>query len=96
VNKGKNKPITESKSCELCDNPRVKGERYCPRHRTAKLKEMKEAGYFTDTEERTVFEYERQQNERMRSQRQRDAVEDMMDRLDSYRDRANENEPANL
>lgn len=74
---------------EPCANAAVKGEKYCRPHRAAMLKEMEAAGYFVDTNEKTVYEYERQHNQA--SGERSSAVEDMMDRLDSYRDHANEN-----
>ena len=34
-------------SCEHCQRPKVPGERFCRRHRSALLREMRRSGYFT-------------------------------------------------
>lgn len=81
-----------TKPCELCPNPRVQGERYCPRHRAAMLRKMEADNYFVEVDEQTATKFERQDRQHER-ETVRDALEDMMDRLDSYRDRQNDNVP---
>lgn len=80
------------KRCESCEHPAIKGERYCRRHRAKKLKEMETSGYFVETEERTVFQFERQENARTHLRAQ-DITEEMIDRMDSYRERAAQGVP---
>lgn len=73
------------KPCELCELPRVKGERYCRSHRAAKLREMVAAGYLPPKKRAVAPAVE---NGRPHNQSGR--IESLADALDSYRDRANE------